>query len=192
MAERVETRQSNRRDFIVQSAGAFVAVGSAAALWPFIDQMNPHPGTPPPPVADVDLAPIQPGQTITVRWQGLPIFIRNRTREEVMEAQNVPLSQLPDRLARNEALSRQAPAVDRNRTTAGHENWLVVVGTCTHMGCVLKPSEAAGRRGADEAWFCPCHAARFDVSGRVRGGPARTNLPVPRYQFLTPSKIRIG
>jgi ubiquinol-cytochrome c reductase iron-sulfur subunit len=192
MADLVETSQPHRRDFIVQAAGAFAAVGSAVALWPFIDQMNPHPGTPPLPVTDVDLAPIQPGQSVTVLWRGAPIFIRNRTREEVREARSVPLSHLPDPLARNEVLPARATADDRNRTIAGFENWLVVVGVCTHLGCMLKPSEQAGRRDAEEAWFCPCHAARFDVSGRVRGGPARTNLPVPRYQFLTPSKLRIG
>lgn len=192
MADLIETRQPCRRDFIVQAAGTFAAVGSAVALWPFVDQMNPHRGTPPPPVTEVDLAPIQPGQAITVLWRGAPIFIRNRTREEVQEARSVSLSHLPDPLARNAALPARTPADDRNRSIAGHENWLVVVGLCTHLGCLLKSSEQAGRRASEEAWFCPCHAARFDVSGRVRGGPARTNLPVPRYQFLTPSKLRIG
>ena len=192
MAGRVESSQPCRRDFIVQAAGAFAAVGGAVALWPSVDQMNPHRGTPPPEVTDVDLAPIQPGQSITVLWRGSPIFIRNRTREEVQEARSVSLSHLPDPLARNAALPARTPADDRNRTTAGQENWLVVVGLCTHLGCILKSSEQAGRRDAEEAWFCPCHAARFDVSGRVRGGPALTNLPVPRYQFLTPTKIRIG
>jgi len=185
-------KQPARRDFLVQTAGAFVGVGCAAALWPFIDQMNPNSATPPPEVTDVDLAPIAPGQAISVRWRGLPIFVRNRTREEVQHARSTPLSDLRDQLARNEALSRKAPAYDTNRTKEGRDNWLVVVGVCTHLGCILKSSATAAVGDAGEAWFCPCHAARFDLSGRVRSGPALTNLPVPPYQFLTASRMRIG
>ena len=192
MAEIGLTSQPRRRDFIVQAAGAFVGVGSAVALWPFIDQMNPNDATPPLVVTDVDLAPIQPGQAISVLWRGLPVFVRNRTREEIQHARSTPLADLPDQLARNEALSKKALAYDTNRTKEGHDNWLVVVGLCTHLGCHLKSQATAGLGEASEAWFCPCHAARFDLSGRVRGGPARTNLPVPPYQFLTASKIRLG
>jgi ubiquinol-cytochrome c reductase iron-sulfur subunit len=192
MAEIAQTTQPARRDFIVHMAGAFVAVGSAAALWPFIDQMNPNAGTPPPEVTDVDLAPIAPGQAISVRWRGLPIFVRHRTRQEIEYARSIPVSDLRDRFARNQALPAKALATDDNRTRAGHDNWLVVVGVCTHLGCMLKSSAAAGADDPSEAWFCPCHAARFDLSGRVRAGPALTNLPVPPYQFLTAGKIRIG
>jgi ubiquinol-cytochrome c reductase iron-sulfur subunit len=192
MAESAQPTQPVRRDVIAQMAGAFVAVGSAATLWPFIDHMNPNPGTPPPEVADVDLAPIAPGQEISVRWRGLPIFVRHRTRQEIEQARNTPLSDLRDRFARNDALPVKALATDDNRTKAGHDNWLVVVGVCTHLGCLLKSSETTAAGDPSEAWFCPCHAARFDVSGRVRSGPARTNLPVPPYQFLTASRIRIG
>jgi len=192
MAEIGLTSQPRRRDFIVQAAGAFVGVGSAAALWPFIDQMNPNDATPPLAVTDVDLAPIQPGQAISVLWRGMPVFVRNCTRDEVQHARNTPLAVLPDRFARNQALSEKTIAYDTNRTKEGHDNWLVVVGLCTHLGCVLRSKDTAGADGAAEAWFCPCHAARFDLSGRVRGGPARTNLPVPPYRFLTASKIRLG
>ena len=192
MAESDQLVQPVRRDFIVQMAGAFVAVGSAAALWPFIDQMDPNTATPPPEVTDVDLAPIAPGQAISVRWRGLPVFVRHRTRQEIEHARNVPLSDLRDRFARNEVLPAKAFASDGNRTKAGHDNWLVVVGVCTHLGCILQSSAAAGADDPGEAWFCPCHAARFDLSGRVRSGPALTNLPVPPYQFVTASRIRIG
>ena len=187
-----DTASPGRRDFITQTALAFVGVGSVAALWPFIDQMNPNPATPPLGVADVDLAPIQPGQAITVMWRGQPVVIRHRTRREVERARETALYVLPDRNARNAALPGMAPATDANRTKEGHERWLVVVGLCTHLGCRLISSEAAAAGSAGEAWFCPCHAARFDVSGRVMSGPARTNLPVPPYQFLTASRIRIG
>jgi ubiquinol-cytochrome c reductase iron-sulfur subunit len=192
MAEIPQPAEPDRRDFIVLAAQAFVGVGGAIALWPFIDQMNPNKGTPPPDVKEVDLSSIPPGQTIAVQWRGSPIVIRHRTPEEVGMARSVRLSELPDRYARNEALPGKAPAEDANRTKDGHERWLVVVGVCTHMGCLLKSNEVAAARATGEGWVCPCHAARFDLSGRVVSGPARTNLPVPPYAFLSPTRIRIG
>jgi ubiquinol-cytochrome c reductase iron-sulfur subunit len=184
--------QSVRRDFIVQAAYAFAGVGGAIALWPFIDQMNPHPATPAAEVTDVDLSPIQPGQTILVRWRNQPIFVRHRTPEEVRMARSTPVSALNDRSARNQELPRTASADDANRTKEGHDDWLVVVGLCTHMGCLLRPEDTATALSTGEGWVCPCHAARFDLSGRVVSGPARTNLPVPPYRFLSATRIRIG
>jgi ubiquinol-cytochrome c reductase iron-sulfur subunit len=181
-----------RRDFLVQAACTFAGVGAAVALWPLVDQMNPHPGTPAPEVTQVDLTPIEPGQQIMVRWRLAPIFIRHRTSQEIRIARSTPLSHLRDRLARNEALPKDASADDENRTKAGHDNWLVVVGVCTHMGCLLKSEEGTTTAATGEAWVCPCHAARFDLSGRLLSGPARTNLAVPRYRFLTATRIRIG
>jgi ubiquinol-cytochrome c reductase iron-sulfur subunit len=181
-----------RRDFIVQTAQAFVGVGSAMALWPLIAQMNPHKGTPPPEVKEVDLGSIQPGQTITVQWRGAPILIRRRTPEEVRAARSARPSELRDRFARNALLPPNAQADDANRTKAGHGEWLVVVGLCTHLGCLLKSEQGAAALATGEGWFCPCHAARFDLSGRVVGGPALTNLPVPPYTFLSATRIRIG
>jgi ubiquinol-cytochrome c reductase iron-sulfur subunit len=130
-----EAAQPARRDFIIQAAQGFVGVGSGLALWPFIDQMNPNKGTPGPEVREVDLSAIRPGQTITVPWRGMPVLIRNRTPEAVRIARKSSASELPDRLARNEALPKTAPADDANRTKEGHSNWLVVIGICTHMGC---------------------------------------------------------
>jgi len=181
-----------RRDFIVQAAQAFAGVGRAMALWPFVDQMNPHRGTPGPEVKEVDLSSIRPGETISVSWRGMPILIRNRTPEEVRMARSAHLSGLPDRFARNEALPGRASADDTNRTKEGHDNWLVVVGVCTHMGCLLKSQGAGAALATGEGWVCPCHAARFDLSGRVVSGPARTNLPVPPYRFLSATRLRIG
>ena len=191
MTDVSDTRQPPRWDFIVQAANAFVGVGCAAALWPFVDQMNPNKGMPPPETRDIDLLSIEPGQTKTIGWRGLTVSIRHRTPEEIDSARNVAISELPDAFARNEALARNATASDANRTKVGHEQWLVVVSLCTHLGCRLTP---AGRDASDsaEGWFCPCHAARYDLSGRVRSGPARTNLPVPPYEFLSTTKIRIG
>ena len=181
-----------RRDFVVQAACAFVGVGGAMSLRPFVDQMNPNPATPPPEVTDVDLSPIQPGQTVSIRWRGLPILVRNRTPEEVRIARSTPVAHLVDRNARNERLPKAASAEDANRTMEGHDNWLVVVGLCTHMGCLLRSQDTAAAVATGEGWVCPCHAARFDLSGRLRSGPARTNLPVPPYRFLSATRIRIG
>jgi ubiquinol-cytochrome c reductase iron-sulfur subunit len=192
MSDIDQTAEPARRDFIVQSAQAFVGIGGAMALWPFIAQMNPNRATPPPEVREVDLSSIQPGQTITVQWRGAPILIRHRTPEEVRLARSARVAELPDRFARNEALPKNAPADDANRTKAGHHRWLVVVGLCTHMGCLLKPQEAAAALATGEGWVCPCHAARFDLSGRVVAGPARTNLPIPPYTFLSATRIQIG
>jgi ubiquinol-cytochrome c reductase iron-sulfur subunit len=179
MAESQQAAQPARRDFIVQAAQAFVGVGCAAALWPFIAQMNPNNGTPPPEVKEVDLSSIRPSENMTVQWRNTPILIRHRTPEEVRMARSARASELPDRFARSQALPKAAPANDDNRTKHGHESWLVVVGVCTHMGCLLKSNEAGAARAMGEGWVCPCHAAR-------------TNLPVPHYTFASATRIRIG
>jgi ubiquinol-cytochrome c reductase iron-sulfur subunit len=185
------TDRPGRRDFFLQAAGTFAAVGGTFALWPFVDHMNPNSGTPPPEATEVDLVPIQPGETKSVYWRGKPVFIRHRTRDEVKRARSLLLESLPDPYARNEALPARALASDANRTKEGHDTWLVVVGLCTHLGCVL-PTRHPEAAAVSEGWVCPCHAARFDTSGRVRSGPARTNLSVPPYRFLNAARIRIG
>jgi ubiquinol-cytochrome c reductase iron-sulfur subunit len=181
-----------RRDFLVQTSAAFVGISGVLSLWPFIDQMNPNGATPPPPTTEVDLGPVAPGQMITVSWRGAPIFIRHRTAAEMQLARSTPLSELRDRLARNAMLPPRTLATDDNRTLMGHDNWLVVVGLCTHLGCILKPEPAADMAAEGISLFCPCHAARFDHAGRMRYGPALTNLPVPPYEFLTPTRLKIG
>ncbi len=127
-----------------------------------------------------------------VRWRGLPVFVRHRTPVEIEAARTVSIAELPDPLARNANLPAAARASDDNRTAEGHRDWLVVVGLCTHLNCLLKDSASMGRNEASESWFCPCHAARFDSSGRVRGGPARTNLPVPPLRFEGRTTLVIG
>jgi ubiquinol-cytochrome c reductase iron-sulfur subunit len=184
--------QPARRDFIVRAAQGFAAVGGIAALWPFLAQMAPNPGTAPPETRDVDLTRIAPGQTVTVPWKTQPISIRHRTSAEIARARAVRVSDLPDPAARSAQLPPNALASDENRTQAGYESWLVVVSLCTHMGCRLNATTASEAAASGEGWVCPCHAARFDLSGRVVGGPARTNLPVPPYRFLAPTRIRIG
>jgi ubiquinol-cytochrome c reductase iron-sulfur subunit len=182
----------NRRDFIVIAAQAFAAVGAAVALWPFIDQMNPDASTQALASTEVDLSPVKQGQAITVLWRGKPVFIRNRTPDEVKGARAVKLADLKDPSARNDALPESARATDENRTKAGKENWLVMVGICTHLGCIPKGQSMGDSRGDYGGWFCPCHGSHYDTAGRIRLGPAPRNLEVPPYEFLSDTHIKIG
>jgi ubiquinol-cytochrome c reductase iron-sulfur subunit len=168
--------EHTRRDFLYVATGAVAAVGAAAAAWPLISQMNPDAST----VAagapiDVDLAPIAEGQAIKVFWRGKPIYLMHRSKKEIEEARAVPLSQLPD------------PQPDDARVKPGHDQWLVVIGICTHLGCIPIAHE-----GEYHGFFCPCHGSQYDTSGRIRRGPAPLNLAVPPYAFVTDTKIKIG
>jgi ubiquinol-cytochrome c reductase iron-sulfur subunit len=184
--------EPTRRDFIVIAAQAFAAVGAAVALWPFIHQMNPDASTQALASIEVDISPVKPGQAITVKWRGKPVFIRNRTEEEVKAARAVRVADLDDKSARNEALPESARATDENRTKAGKESWLVLVGICTHLGCIPKGQSMSDSRGEFGGWFCPCHGSHYDTSGRIRKGPAPRNLDVPPYEFLSDTQIKIG
>jgi ubiquinol-cytochrome c reductase iron-sulfur subunit len=184
--------EPNRRDFIVIAAQAFAGVGAALSLWPFIHQMNPDASTQALASIDVDLAPIKEGQAITVSWRGKPLFIRNRTPEEIKKAVEVKLADLSDKSARNDAMPEKALALDTNRTKKGKENWLVLVGICTHLGCIPKGQSMSDSRGDFGGWFCPCHGSHYDTSGRIRKGPAPRNLEVPTYEFVSDTKIKIG
>jgi ubiquinol-cytochrome c reductase iron-sulfur subunit len=184
--------QHNRRDFIVVAAQSFAAVGAALALWPFIHQMNPDASTQALASTEVDLTPIKEGQAITVLWRGKPVFVRNRNAAEVEKAKEVKLSELSDGSARNDALPEKTPATDANRTKKGHENWLVLIGICTHLGCIPKGQSMSDARGDYGGWFCPCHGSHYDTAGRIRKGPAPRNLEVPPYEFVSDTKIKIG
>ncbi len=184
--------EPNRRDFIVIAAQAFAGVGAAVALWPFIHQMNPDASTQALASIEVDLTPIKEGQAITVSWRGKPVFIRNRTPEEIKKAAEVKLADLSDTSARNDSLPEKAPATDANRTKKGHENWLVLVGICTHLGCIPKGQSLSDSKGDFGGWFCPCHGSHYDTAGRIRKGPAPRNLEVPPYSFVSYTKIKIG
>ena len=182
----------SRRDFIVIAAQAFAGVGAALALWPFIHQMNPDASTQALASTEVDLSPVKEGQAITVVWRGKPVFIRNRTPEEIKKAAEVKVSELSDTSARNDDLPEKALATDLNRTKKGHENWLVLVGICTHLGCIPKGQSLSDSRGDFGGWFCPCHGSHYDTAGRIRKGPAPRNLEVPPYAFMSDTKIKIG
>lgn len=169
-----------RRDFLYLTAAAFGAVGAGSVAWPLIDQMNPAADTLALSSTEVDLSPIEEGQAITVMWRGKPVFIRHRTAKEIEEARAVDVSELRD------------PETDEDRVHEKHEKWLVMVGICTHLGCVPLGQKDTDVKGEYDGWFCPCHGSHYDNSGRIRKGPAPKNLPVPEYTFLTDTTIRIG
>lgn len=181
-------QEPNRRDFLYIATGAMGAVGAAAVIWPFVDQMNPNAATRALASIDVDVSSLQPGQALTVQWRGKPVFIRNRTEQEVEEAKAVDVSDLKDPIARNENIDGAAMATDLNRSAGeGRENWIVMIGSCTHLGCV-----PVGLAGEYNGWFCPCHGSHYDTAGRIRKGPAPANLFIPPFEFISDGSIRIG
>lgn len=167
-----------RRDFLMLSAGAFGAVGIGAAIWPLVDQMNPAADTLAASTTEVNLEPIEVGQRVLIKWRGKPVFISRRSKESIAEARSVKLVDLVD------------PQSDEDR--ARNPEWLIVVGVCTHLGCIPAGTKAGELRGEYGGWFCPCHGSHYDTSGRIRKGPAPENLPVPDYAFLSQNKIVIG
>ena len=181
-----------RRDFLTLAGGAFAAVGGAMAVWPFVHQMNPDAGAQALASVEVDLKPVKEGQAITVMWRGKPVFIRNRTKQEIATAEKTALADLSDTSARNMALPDKASAIDENRVKKGKENWLVLVGVCTHLGCIPKGQSIADAKGDFGGWFCPCHGSHYDTSGRIRKGPAPRNLPVPVAAFTDDVTIKLG
>ena len=165
--------EPKRRDVLFIATGAMAAVAAGAAVWPLLEQMNPDASTLALASTEVDLAAIVPGQIVTVKWRGKPVFVRHRTALEITAAENTPLADLPD------------PQPDSKRVKK--PEWLVVIGVCTHLGCI-----PLGHEGDFDGWFCPCHGSTYDTSGRIRSGPAPSNLEVPAYAFLTDTKIKIG
>jgi ubiquinol-cytochrome c reductase iron-sulfur subunit len=187
-----KTAEPTRRDFMVISAGAFAAVGAAASLWPFVDQMNPDASALSLASTEIDLDPIEEGQAITVQWRGKPVFIRHRTPEEIEKAKAVKVADLPDPEARNPNIEGDAPATDVNRVIDKNETWLVLIGICTHLGCIPKGQAVGDFRGDYGGWFCPCHGSHYDTAGRIRKGPAPRNLYIPPYEYLSETRIKIG
>jgi len=169
-----------RRDFIYVATGAFAGVGAAAVAWPFINQMNPSADVRALATIEVDISSIQPGQAIKTIWQSKPVFVRNLTPAEQDAANQVPVSSLRD------------PQTLAERTKEGNRNWLITLGVCTHLGCVPLGASEGENKGDYGGYFCPCHGSQFDTAGRIRRGPAPTNLVVPEYVFKTPTMIEIG
>ena len=170
--------EPTRRDFLFLTAGAMAAVGGGSVLWPFIDQMNPAQDTLAVSTTEIDIAPIQVGQAVTVMWRGKPVFIRHRTAEEISAAAAVDVESLRDKQA------------DKDRVKK--DEWLIAIGVCTHLGCIPLGQKAGEPKGEFGGWFCPCHGSHYDTSGRIRKGPAPKNLEVPTYSFVSDTLVRIG
>ena len=168
-----DEKKVQRRDFIFTVSYALGAVGVGAAVWPLIDQMNPDQSVKALASTEVDVGSLEPGKSITVLWRGKPVFIKRRTQEEIAEARDVNIEDLPH------------PEKDEDR--AKNPEWLVMLGICTHLGCV-----PLGDKGEYNGWFCPCHGSHYDTSGRIRKGPAPKNLEVPKYEFVNSNTIKIG
>ena len=168
----------SRRDFLYLATAAVGAVGAAATIWPLVDSMNPSAEVLALASTEVDLSPMEAGQAITVIWQGKPVFIRRRTADEIDAAEGVALADLRD------------PQSDADRVQKSE--WLVMIGICTHLGCIPKGQKVGDPRGEFGGWLCPCHGSHYDTSGRIRKGPAPTNLPIPPYEFVDDTTIKIG
>ncbi|MCD8566690.1 MAG: ubiquinol-cytochrome c reductase iron-sulfur subunit [Alphaproteobacteria bacterium] len=167
-----------RRDFLQLTAAAFGAVGVGSVVWPFVDSLNPSKDTLALASTEVDLSPVQVGQSITVMWRGKPVFIRHRTPKEIQEAADVNVAELRDKQSDSERVQKP--------------EWLILVGICTHLGCVPAGQKSTDPRGDYDGWFCPCHGSHYDSSGRIRKGPAPKNLAVPEYEFVSDTMVKIG
>ena len=178
MASAHDDEGTARRDFLQLTTGVLGVVGAGAVAWPFIHQMNPAADTLALASIEVDLSVIETGQAVKVKWRGKPVFIRRRTSAEIEEAAAVSVNDLID------------PQTDQDR--AQRPEWLILVGVCTHLGCIPLGTASGEARGEFNGWFCPCHGSHYDTSGRIRKGPAPRNLEVPEYSFLSDTLVRIG
>jgi ubiquinol-cytochrome c reductase iron-sulfur subunit len=180
-ATNVENKKESgesRRDFLLLTTSAVGAAGVASAVWPFIDSMNPAADVLALSTTEVDLSKIEEGQSVTVIWRGKPVFVRNRTAEEIEQA------------AKDDSAALVDPATDADRVQKAE--WLVLLGVCTHLGCVPLGQKPGDPRGDFGGWFCPCHGSHYDTSGRIRKGPAPKNLAVPPYEYLDDETVKIG
>lgn len=173
-----ENEGTSRRTFLYVGTGAFAAVGVGACIWPFVDQMNPDASQKAMASIEVDIASLAEGQAVTVLWRGKPVFIRHRTAAEIEEAVKADGEDMRD------------PQKDADRVKKAE--WLVLLGICTHLGCVPNGQKSGDVKGEYNGWFCPCHGSHYDTSGRIRKGPAPRNLEVPEYSFVTDTKVKIG
>ena len=171
-------KDEGKRDFLIVSTYAMAGIGAASFVWPLIDQMNPAADTLALASTEIDLSSLEEGQAITVKWRGKPVFVRHRTADEIKKAKEVSIDDMRD------------PQTDIERVP--NEKYIVLVGVCTHLGCVPLGQKSGDVKGQYGGWFCPCHGSHYDHSGRIRKGPAPTNLEVPSYKFLSDTLIKIG
>ena len=173
MSDKNDKKKTERRDFLFTATATAGAVGVGVAIWPVVDQMNPDASVKALASTEVDISSVQPGQSLTVLWRGKPVFIKRRTDQEIQKAREVSLGDL------------KHPEKDEDRVKK--PEWLVMLGVCTHLGCVPLTD-----KGDYDGWFCPCHGSHYDTSGRIRKGPAPTNMEVPKYEFVNNNTIKIG
>ena len=183
----VVKHEGTRRDFLYYAAGGTGSVVAAGAIWPLVNQMNPSADVKALASIRVDVSEVEPGTQLTVKWLGKPVFIRRRTEFEIKESREVDINLLPDRIARNNNLP-ELDASDANRTLDESGEWLVMLGVCTHLGCVPLGDGAGDFNG----WFCPCHGSHYDTCGRIRKGPAPENLSVPVAEFVDEYTVKLG
>ncbi|MCI2394800.1 ubiquinol-cytochrome c reductase iron-sulfur subunit [Aliiroseovarius sediminis] len=183
-----DDHEGTRRDFLYYATGGAAAVTAGAAVWPMVNQMNPSADVKALSSIRVDISGIEPGTQLTVKWLGKPVFIRRRTDEEIELAREQDAANLPDKFARNDNVDATLSADDANRTMDEKGEWLVMMGVCTHLGCVPLGDGAGDYQG----WYCPCHGSHYDASGRIRKGPAPENLPVPVAEFVDETTIKLG
>jgi ubiquinol-cytochrome c reductase iron-sulfur subunit len=176
-----------RRDFLYYATAGAGAVAVGGAVWPLVNQMNPSADVQALASIFVDVSAVEPGTQLTVKWLGKPVFIRRRTPEEIEAARSVDLATLPDQMAENSNKDAGATAADENRSLDEAGEWLVMIGVCTHLGCV-----PIGDSGDFGGWFCPCHGSHYDTAGRIRKGPAPRNLPVPLAVFEDETTLKLG
>ena len=171
-------KAEGKRVFLIISTYAMAGIGAASVAWPLIDQMNPAADTLALASTEVDLSSLEEGQAITVKWRGKPVFVRHRTPDEIKQAKEVSLDDMRD------------PESDEDRVA--NEKYIVLVGVCTHLGCVPLGQKSGDVKGQYGGWFCPCHGSHYDTSGRIRKGPAPWNMEVPKYEFVNANTIKIG
>ncbi|WP_027245150.1 ubiquinol-cytochrome c reductase iron-sulfur subunit [Leisingera daeponensis] len=182
-----EDHEGTRRDFLYYATAGAGAVTAGAAVWPLVNQMNPSADVKALSSILVDVSGVEVGTQISVMFLGKPVFIRRRTQEEIEAAREVELSELIDPRSEN-ANKPGTDAADVNRTLDETGEWLVMMGVCTHLGCVPLGDGA----GEFNGWFCPCHGSHYDTAGRIRKGPAPENLHIPLAEFTDATTIKLG
>ncbi|AWI84293.1 ubiquinol-cytochrome c reductase iron-sulfur subunit [Alloyangia pacifica] len=187
-----EDHEGTRRDFLFYATGGAGVVATGAAVWPLVNQMNPSADVRALSTIRVDVSGVETGTQLTVKWLGKPVFIRRRTEAEIEEARAVTMDQLVDTEARNENVAAGADATDQNRTLDEAGEWLVMMGVCTHLGCVPLGNAGDFTAGGVGGWFCPCHGSHYDTAGRIRKGPAPQNLHVPVASFVEETTVLLG
>jgi ubiquinol-cytochrome c reductase iron-sulfur subunit len=188
LVSHADDHEGTRRDFLYYATAGAGVVATGAAVWPLVNQMNPSADVRALASIRVDIADVVEGSQLTVKWLGKPVFIRHRTDDEIERARSEDIEGMPDQFARNDNADPSLDASDENRTLDEEGRWLVMMGVCTHLGCVPLGNGAGEYNG----WYCPCHGSHYDASGRIRKGPAPENLPIPVAEFVDETTIKLG